>query len=285
MAALVPQRKFRLPWRLGWRLAYRPAHGDLPYDLTDLNFLGKFFSFATEDTDVYCPILSPDGTLMYMNGAATDRIYEYALSTPYDVTTATLNAFHSYIGQSITSTAMWISPNGQYLFLGDDIAGFIRRYTFGTLYDITTLTYDGVALAISQTTDGLTFSDDGLLFWAYEEDDSTWHEYSCSVPFQIASGTSSTGNKLVQDNANYGSMTTDGRNMIALGQGGSADAFKLVIRELAVPNIITTAEAVKFGATPMISDGKGVFFIETALKLYGLSVNNIVYEMNVFPNS
>ena len=282
MAAQFPQAIWRHPWRQPWRLPYRTAHGDLPYDLTALTYTSNFFDFSTEDSDCFCALIVDSGTKLYVNGANTDRIYEYALTTAYDVSSAVLQASHDYSGQSGTSTAMWISPDGKHLFLGDDAVGFVRSYTFGTNFDITTLTYDGLALAISQTTDGLTFSDDGLQMWAYEEDDSTWHEYDLATAWVLFPSTVG-ADKLIQDDGNYGSITSDGRNFIACADTGVANQFNLLIRELKVPNEVSSAQPLTTGQTPQISDGKGAFFVQSALKFYGLSANNIVYEYDVFP--
>jgi hypothetical protein len=64
-----------------------------PYELTGAIRTGNFISFNT-GTDESVPIaihFSEDGTKIYMAGGDTTRaIYLYKLSTPWDITTATL---------------------------------------------------------------------------------------------------------------------------------------------------------------------------------------------------
>lgn len=62
-----------------------------PFDLsTASEDIGIFKDVSTEDTMPRSLLVSPEGTILYMVGADTDKVYQYTLTTPFDISTAAL---------------------------------------------------------------------------------------------------------------------------------------------------------------------------------------------------
>lgn len=78
--------------------------------------------------------MSPDGLNAYVCGTVNDSIYQYALSTAWDISTAT------YVR---TLVSVWnvseiaFNPAGTKLYASDD-ASTITQYTLSTAWDIST---------------------------------------------------------------------------------------------------------------------------------------------------
>jgi hypothetical protein len=86
--------------------------------------------------------MSPDGTKMYGVNSNTQVVYEFDLS-PAWTGTPTYNSISkdlsAYLGQSY---GMGVSPDGQYMLIVDNTGDAIRQFKFGTINDVSTLTYD-----------------------------------------------------------------------------------------------------------------------------------------------
>jgi len=70
----------------------------------------------------------PDGTILFVMGGASRTIYKFALSTPWDITTASLiNSF--YVGNEISyPTGMFFKPNGYQLYALDGSIPILFQY-------------------------------------------------------------------------------------------------------------------------------------------------------------
>ncbi len=82
--------------------------------------------------------ISEDGTKMFIGDSATDDLQSFSLSSAFDVTTLASVATFSLTDLGLSD--LWISPLGNRLYIIDDEK--IKRYTFGTEFDVTTLSFD-----------------------------------------------------------------------------------------------------------------------------------------------
>ena len=149
--------------------------------------------------------INPDGTklfvMMMMNGDGRERILEYNLSTPYDLTTISLV---TTAGIALTSSAnpmsLFFSSNGKRLFFHDHNLHSVTQISLDSPYDTSSFTIDGSvdirtkasANNISSELAGLSFSTNGLkIFLANDKGDSTSDrvlEFNLSCPFNIIAG-------------------------------------------------------------------------------------------------
>jgi DNA-binding beta-propeller fold protein YncE len=131
-----------------------------------------------------------DGTKMYIAGQSGSDINEYALSTAFDVSTAsfTASASHGYTG----SASIAFNNDGTKVFILD--AGTIKRVwqrPLSTAFDITTLGAQTGNLSIaSQDTApyGLAFSNDGTRMFTVGQTNDSVYQYNLSTAFDITTG-------------------------------------------------------------------------------------------------
>lgn len=82
--------------------------------------------------------ISADGTKMYIDYWSNKRLYQYSLSTPRDISTATSVRYIALT--SPDGFSFW--DNGKYLFVWNESDHTIKRYTLSTDWDISTATLD-----------------------------------------------------------------------------------------------------------------------------------------------
>ena len=119
----------------------------------------------------------PDGTRLYVTDIARDLIDEIDLSTPFDLTTASLGGSHDPSGVESSTMKIVIRDDGLVMFTGGSSGDDpVYQYSLSTAWDITTASYDSVSLSTSGSgntdTRGLFVKPDGTrLYIAGSSDD------------------------------------------------------------------------------------------------------------------
>ncbi len=171
-------------------------------------FLALFFSKAiAEPTFVQSKLIDDefylglnfnnDGTKMYTVSATgtSDAVIEHILTTPYDISTATVNntkiVFRS--NSSTQATQVVFNNDGTKMFIVNHAGRKkVDYYSLSTAFDVSTATFDG-EYSISgqeQRANSIAFNNDGTrMFIAGVGNDSQVriHEYSLSTGFDLSS--------------------------------------------------------------------------------------------------
>jgi len=92
------------------------------WDLSTASYVQEI-SIATQDTIPFGLFFKPDGTKMYIAGNVNKNIFEYSLSTAWDLSTASYSQSFSVASQDNTIRGLYFKPDG---------TGF---YTVGQQYD------------------------------------------------------------------------------------------------------------------------------------------------------
>jgi len=130
----------------------------MAWELSELVFDGVKF---TTDEDVWGMQVSGDGTRMYLAENNTGHIKQYLLSTPYDVSSASLE--HDKTGAGYIASDIYLSDDGLHYFEGGDDGSkyVIKMHTLSTPWDISTATYTGQGNLAQAGRSAFTFSTDG----------------------------------------------------------------------------------------------------------------------------
>ena len=173
------------------------------YDLSTASYDNVSFSVSSQETAVSCLSFSQDGTLMYISGSGTDSVFQYTLSTAWDLSTASY-ASKSFSGSSQDTAiiGMSFSASGDTMYLSGGANDTIFQYSLSTPWDISTASYASKSYSASAL-DGNPrqhfWSPTGDKLWflglstdaVYELDLSTGFDISTavynSVSFSVAS--------------------------------------------------------------------------------------------------
>jgi len=122
---------------------YTPASAYNLYGMTTTPSASKTLTSIPNNSGVH--ILSSDGTKLYTYCSGNSTFYRHNLSTAWDITTASYHSSKSGLTASSASYNMniFIDSQGKYLLVTTKPSSQLlaNRYTFGTPYDLSTLTY------------------------------------------------------------------------------------------------------------------------------------------------
>ena len=163
----------------------------MEYDISTAAYRGVVLDVGSQNVYTRDILFNNDGTSLYYLGDVSNNIYEYTLSTAYDISTAT---YDSVALSSVLSDPRSIvfNDDGTILYLLSDWALGVGEYTLSTAYDISTATYDSVVLDISSqvaTGRGLLFNDDGTSLYISNTTDRKIYEYTLSTAYDISTAT------------------------------------------------------------------------------------------------
>jgi|TARA_R110000796_G_scaffold50451_9_gene119318 DNA-binding beta-propeller fold protein YncE len=103
------------------------------------------------------------GAEMYISGsAAPDALYQYTLSTPWDITSATYTASVATPSSATNTTGIYMKEDGLKVYFCDSSANAIYMMTLSTAYDITTATQTDIISSQDSAVTGIFFRDNGL---------------------------------------------------------------------------------------------------------------------------
>lgn len=153
-----------------------------PSSVTD--GLTPSFDLTNEDSSPEGTTFNDDGTTMFMVGSGTDTVYEYSLSTAWDITSASYTGNSFGIGtEDGTPREIIFRPDGSKFFILGDSNDTVYAYDLSTDWDITTATHNGETFAISEGTDlqDLSFKDGGERFYVLDGQGSTTSIYQYTL--------------------------------------------------------------------------------------------------------
>ncbi len=168
----------------------------IPWDISTSIYDNKSVSGAAQDLDIFegsaakGVFLKNDGTKMYMLGNNTRAIYQYTLSTPWDVSTATYDIISfSVAGEVSGANGYTFSPDGTRIFVPDSISDAVYSYTLSTAWDLTTASYDSLSFSVaaqSTTPIKIAFKTDGTKMFIQEATNKLVYQYTLSTPWDVS---------------------------------------------------------------------------------------------------
>ena len=175
-------------------------NGDTFHDIENGSLEGSY-SVGSQDGNPMALAFNNDGTKFYMSGNTTDAIYQYSLSTAYDVTTATYDnvsldistqvPYVTAINWNNDGTKLWASTPNSY----GGASSSLFEYAFTTPYDLSTGSYNNydidftsdVTLSSTESRPwGLTFKPDGTKMFMVGWEDRV-HAFDLSTAWDISS--------------------------------------------------------------------------------------------------
>lgn len=155
---------------------------------------GDFVITGGEDESPQDVVFKPDGTKMYVLGGETDRVYEYALTTPWD-----LGGTVTYTGVSLdislhgtANTGLFINPDGTSLYHVESINDLIYQYDMSPAWDLLSASDTGNTFDIAGETTiafGLSFQSNGSSVYVVDRVINTVFQYTVDTPWDLSTTT------------------------------------------------------------------------------------------------
>jgi hypothetical protein len=85
-----------------------------------------------------------------MVGNQNDSVYQYTLSTGFDLSTASYdNVSFSVSGQDTGPPGIYFNSTGTKMFMVGNNSDSVYQYTLGTGFDLSTASYDSVSFSVT----------------------------------------------------------------------------------------------------------------------------------------
>ena len=171
------------------------AGGDWPtiawsVNLSNVTYDSVSFSISSQDTNPNSLVFNNDGTKMYLVGSINDRIYQYTLSTAFDVSTASYDSVSLSLGaQDVTPIEMVFNTDGTKMFYLGFGGDRVYQYSLSSAFDISTASYDSISFSITAQESlpmGLAFSNDGTKMFVTGESSDSVHQYTLSTGYDLS---------------------------------------------------------------------------------------------------
>ena len=134
---------------------------------------------------------SPDGTKMFVVGSANEQIYQYSLTTGFDLSTVVSSPVYQYsIFQADLPLVVKFNTDGTKMYVGGGSSDKIHQYTLNTGFDITGgVNNNNVTVSPpGSMVSGIEFNTDGTKMFVTTSFDGIF-QYSLSTGFDISTAT------------------------------------------------------------------------------------------------
>jgi len=186
------------------------------------------FDFTTQNGIPFDVAFKPDGTKMYMSGGSygTGSVYQYTLSTAWDVNTASYDSVSlSVDAQESSPTGLEFKPDGTKMYVIGYGSDRIHQYTLSTAWDLNTASYDSVSFSVNAQDNSprsASFKPDGSKLYVIGPGTKSVYQYTLSTAWDLntASYDSVSFSVAGQESSPRGlAFKPDGTKMYVVGYG------------------------------------------------------------------
>jgi sugar lactone lactonase YvrE len=181
------------------------------------------FSVVSQDIYPVCVTFKPDGTKMYMVGQDNATIYQYSLSTPWDMSTAYYDSVSFSVSSEDSSpNGVTFKSDGSKMYVVGDSGNSVYQYSLSTPWNLSTASYDSDFSVSSQDTrpQRVSFKSDGAKMYLLGYAGDKVYQYTLSIPWDLSTATYDTVSLSVVSQDTYPrdiSFKPDGTKMYLVG--------------------------------------------------------------------
>ena len=166
--------------------------GGLPswtVDISQLSYDSVSFSVVSQEATARQIRFNTDGTKMYLGGS-NDNIYQYSLSTAFDISTLSYDSVSWNPGSVTDIQAFFFNNDGTKIYIGKSI---LYEYSLSTAFDMSsTLTLVSSSLDLGEDSFCWNISRDGQKVFACPYSDQDVHSWTLSTPYDTSSASKDT---------------------------------------------------------------------------------------------
>jgi len=227
-------------------------------------------SVAGYDTTPYSFQFKPDGTKLYLIGNTNDKVYQFSLSTAWDLSTTSPDNKDYATGFS-NSTCFAISTDGTKLYVQDYNSATVYEYSISTAWDISTVNSTATAsfTTTGQQGEELRFKPDGTRFYLVNGGTDVINQYSLSTAWDLSTASTDSATLDVSNEESGPIAMTfndDGTLLFVAGFGGT----EIQQYSLSTAWDVSTAsyDNISFTTTAQTNSVSSLFFSSDGTKMY-----------------
>ena len=151
---------------------------------------GQTLSYGSQDNDATAFTLSADGTRLYVLGLQNKTIFQYIMTTAYDLTSASYNSVSlSVNSQDTVPFGIAFNNDGTKLYIGGQTNDRIFAYNLTTGFDLSSASYSNVSLDISSQDSAIKsilFNSTGTKLYMFGTTTASGYQYSLTTAYDIS---------------------------------------------------------------------------------------------------
>jgi len=149
----------------------------------------RLFSTSAQDAAPADIFFKPDGLSMFILGNTNDTVFQYTLSSAFDISTASYaSKSFSVTSQETTPLGLWFKPDGTVMYIVGSSNDTVFQYNLGTAWDVSTASYASISFVVSQDTapNQVNLSADGLTMWIVGTTGDDINQYALGTAFNVS---------------------------------------------------------------------------------------------------
>ena len=251
--------------------------------LDTFSYDSKSKSVSAETANPSGVFFKPDGGKLYVCSYNPDEVFQYTLSTPWDVSTATYDSVSlSVTSQESLPRDLFFSQDGTKLYVLGTGSQTVHQYTMSTPWDISTASYDSVSFTLTgePQPQSMYIAPNGLLLFVVGSSGDAVRQYTLDTAWDISSAVYAEKSFSVasQSSNPLGIWISAGGDKLYIAGG---DVFQY---SLATPYDISTASYDSIYLNPADTNPEGIFFNSSGNRLYVVgSATDYVYQYSGTP--
>jgi len=160
------------------------------FDISTASYDSVSFNVNSQDNSPQNMFFNTDGTKMFHLGLTNDSVFQYSLSSAFDLSTASYDSVSfSTSSQETNPTGLFFSPSGEKMFIVGNAQDSVFQYSLSSAFDINTASYDSVSFSVSSQEDfaySLYFSPNGTKMFVIGINNDTVYQYTLSTGFDVS---------------------------------------------------------------------------------------------------
>lgn len=254
------------------------------YDVSGAVF-NQSFDYSGQDTQSFGIALNDDGTKLYLGGDDTDNIFEYDLSTAYDLSSASFSQSLDISSEDAVPAGVEFNDDGTKMYMAGAANENISEYDLSTAYDIGSASFNQ-ALDISGDTiapQDVDWNTDGTKLFVIEDAGGSEAvlEYDVSSAYDVSTASLSASFGISSEGGSFSDLAFNdkGDRMYATERDNS----KIYMYRLGTAFDVTTASLESsFNVSNQDADPGGLAWKPDGSKVFvGGNQNDDIYSYDV----
>jgi hypothetical protein len=162
------------------------------WDVSTATFV-RLFSTAAQDSAPQDIFFKPDGLSMFIVGSTNDTVFQYTLSSAFDISTASYaSKSFSVTSQDTVPVGLWFKPDGTIMYVVGTTNDTVFQYSLGTAWDVSTASYASISYSVASqdgTPNQVNLSSDGLTMWILGANGDDISEYALGTAWNVSTAT------------------------------------------------------------------------------------------------
>ena len=152
-------------------------------------YASKSISVSAQGSNPVDMAFNSNGTKMYIMCLSNNTVYQYNLSTAWDLSTATYASLNKSVSaQSTYSRGLAFNSTGTIMYIANNADAFIYQYNLSTAWNVSTASYASVRKELTDGGQdiGLHFSPDGKKMYHGNVNSGGFSQYNLSTAWNVS---------------------------------------------------------------------------------------------------